>query len=571
MQQAHQIEVVQALPVPAALLRDLPRALGDALGVSGHAGLHVDGVGQRAHRAQQGLALGLLLGLLRPLPGHLVLVQVDLAGLPGNLRHVAVLRLGPALHQAVDDGVDARLVHLRQQQEDLVGADLHHDVAVPERLLHDRAEAGDDVGAGLLVRVLGADVDGEQRPVGDAVVPLQIAVHIAVDVDEGVAAHPHRVGRDVPLLQDHRDGIQRQRPGGIGEADLRAALQDAAALALLLRLVQRLVGQVEELAVLPALGGHDRGADGDADGELQPVAQKLRHHAEIIVVDALGEIGQLVFGLHVPGEDEELVAADAPADVLRTHVVLQQVGEQDQDAVAHVVAEEVVEQLEGVQVQHAEQARFRAADVADAVLRGALVQKAGHAVGHGLALELDELLMGAQRLLDAADQDVRVDGLADAVDGAHLQALGLALLLLVGGEEDDRDLGDAAVHLLQPAHGLEPVHDRHVHVQQDQVGEGNRALEELQERHAGLQRGHADAVVPQDLPRELQILEHVINDYDPFHEMRLLLFRARRRAARPRLYPVYRKTITFSQSRKLNCNTLLSDSSISFCVKTTGK
>ncbi len=72
-------------------------------------------------------------------------------------------------------------------------------------------------------------------------------------------------------------------------------------------------------------------------------------------------------------------------------------------------------------------------------------------------------------LQDAVDAGVELavaEGLRDVVLGVQLQTLDLALLIVQGGEHDDRDVGQPA----QAAGQLEAVEVREHHVEEDHVG-----------------------------------------------------------------------------------------------------
>ena len=74
----------------------------------------------------------------------------------------------------------------------------------------------------------------------------------------------------------------------------------------------------------------------------------------------------------------------------------------------------------------------------------------------------------SQDRLDLRRQDRQVDRLADVVVGAVGVARQDVLLLFGGGEDDDRRAGGAAI-LAEAFDELEAVHQRHVHVGDDEV------------------------------------------------------------------------------------------------------
>ncbi len=84
-------------------------------------------------------------------------------------------------------------------------------------------------------------------------------------------------------------------------------------------------------------------------------------------------------------------------------------------------------------------------------------------------------LRPAQHRLDPLDQQPLREGFADEVVGAHLEAEQLVDLLVLGGQEDHRQLAPLA----QPPQQLHAVHARHLDIEDGEVG---RALGEAVER-----------------------------------------------------------------------------------------
>ena len=84
----------------------------------------------------------------------------------------------------------------------------------------------------------------------------------------------------------------------------------------------------------------------------------------------------------------------------------------------------------------------------------------------GLALDLLRLLVEVDEDADLGPEDLRHDRREDVVDRAQRVALGGVHLVAERGDEDDRRLRRLAA---APDHGgrLQPVHVRHVHVEQD--------------------------------------------------------------------------------------------------------
>ena len=84
----------------------------------------------------------------------------------------------------------------------------------------------------------------------------------------------------------------------------------------------------------------------------------------------------------------------------------------------------------------------------------------GAALGVGLAEALP-----AQQCPDALDQQALGKGLLDVVVGAQAQAHELVHLVVLRGEEDDRQVA----LLAQPLQKLEPVHARHLDVEDGEI------------------------------------------------------------------------------------------------------
>ena len=84
----------------------------------------------------------------------------------------------------------------------------------------------------------------------------------------------------------------------------------------------------------------------------------------------------------------------------------------------------------------------------------------------------------AQDRLDPLDQQALGEGFADEIVGAHLQAEQFVDLLVLGGEEDHRQVG----LLAQPTQQFHSVHARHLDVEDRHVG--RIGLQPVQRGHA---------------------------------------------------------------------------------------
>ena len=87
--------------------------------------------------------------------------------------------------------------------------------------------------------------------------------------------------------------------------------------------------------------------------------------------------------------------------------------------------------------------------------------------GFRLLLRRRFLRIGAaQDRLDALDEQALRERFADEIVGAHLEAEQLVDLLVLGGEEDHRQIG----FLAQTPEQLHPVHARHLDIEDREVG-----------------------------------------------------------------------------------------------------
>jgi hypothetical protein len=143
------------------------------------------------------------------------------------------------------------------------------------------------------------------------------------------------------------------------------------------------------------------------------------------------------------------------------------------------------------------------------------VAQPGDLVGQqgGLLPELAVLPVQLDEHPDLGPQHPRVERLGQVVDGTRRVAAERVLRLPVDrGQEDDRDvLGPLPA--LDVRRGLEPVHARHLHVEQDdRVVVGKQRLESL------LAGGRADqrlAEGDEDRLEREQVLRPVVDEQDP--------------------------------------------------------
>ena len=71
--------------------------------------------------------------------------------------------------------------------------------------------------------------------------------------------------------------------------------------------------------------------------------------------------------------------------------------------------------------------------------------------------------------MDAGFDCHRIERLDHKIHGPHLESLGLGGIVLLGGDEDYRDMARLRVRL-EPAVHLESIQARHDQIQQNQVG-----------------------------------------------------------------------------------------------------
>jgi len=150
----------------------------------------------------------------------------------------------------------------------------------------------------------------------------------------------------------------------------------------------------------------------------------------------------------------------------------------------------VVDLLEVVDVEHEQAHRTAVAVVgrgrsAQGVVEGgAVVQPRERVDARLLPQQVDELL-AAQGHPHARLELHRMEGLGDVVHGAALERVGHVLDAALHGDEEHGHVARGGV-LLQHATHLEPVHVRHVDVQEDHGGPlGDRGADALGGRGGG--------------------------------------------------------------------------------------
>ena len=122
----------------------------------------------------------------------------------------------------------------------------------------------------------------------------------------------------------------------------------------------------------------------------------------------------------------------------------------------------------------------------------------------------------AQQRAHPGRQLARAVRLGDVVVGADVEAEQHVVLGGAGGHQQDRHVGLGAQ---DPAH-VEPVDQRHHHVEHDQVGPARAAL--VQRGPPVADREHAVALAFQVEPDQLGLLGVVVGDQDPGTHRRTL-------------------------------------------------
>ena len=213
-------------------------------------------------------------------------------------------------------------------------------------------------------------------------------------------------------------------------------------LAVLLDLVEGLVGLLGEFLKIGALVGDDDGPHRRAQRNIhirphEGLGGFQKHFVNLLCL--LRDKGLVA---HVAAEYNELVAADSPGHVGSTDNTAQDFAEPDEHLVAHGVAVEVVDEFEAVQVDHHEHAVLLGADFREGLLDECLVEEARHGVGlkdGTQAADLFGVLNLPHGVVDTPEQDFGLEGLADVVDSAGGQSEALAFLMLVGRDEYNRN------------------------------------------------------------------------------------------------------------------------------------
>ena len=137
-----------------------------------------------------------------------------------------------------------------------------------------------------------------------------------------------------------------------------------------------------------------RDADADAGEHLVPAHLERRRQ---LLVDPLGDAGGVRLAVDLLEQHGELVAAQARERVARSHAAFEPPRDADQQLVARLVAEAVVDRLEAIEieVEHGEQRLAeRAAGAVKEVLEAVEEQRAVRELGQGIVERLSlELLL----------------------------------------------------------------------------------------------------------------------------------------------------------------------------------
>ena len=130
----------------------------------------------------------------------------------------------------------------------------------------------------------------------------------------------------------------------------------------------------------------------------------------------------------------------------------------------------------------------------------------------GLALGAASATPAPQHGADAFDQQTLRERLGDVVVGAHAQAQHLVQFVVLGGEEDHRHV---AV-LPQPAEQLQPVHARHLDVENGKV---DRLSRQAGERFGAVGVGeHAESLRFQSHRDRGEDIAIVVDESDGFRQ-----------------------------------------------------
>ena len=261
-----------------------------------------------------------------------------------------------------------------------------------------------------------------------------------------------------------------------------------------------------------------------------PIVVVQRHHRGQLEQRRLAVAQELVADLRVGADDRELVLVEGAG--LEQHPV----GDLD---LAEVVQRGSEPDQLGTVVVDAQLQRDRPRGVADPadVLAGVVVAelRGQRKPVHGFGLGPPELggavpdagLQRAVVVLQSRVQPARlqevvhpqqdlgaVERLGDEVHRPTGEGPVAGGRVGVGGQDEDRQVRPVFVEVLQQVDHLEPVHGRHVEVQQHQVGPAE--LQHLRQRHRVGGRVHVPvALVPEDPPQEQHVRRFVVDDEDP--------------------------------------------------------
>jgi len=324
--------------------------------------------------------------------------------------------------------------------------------------------------------------------------PGGVLVRVAVLEVDGARQRVDRVGEPG---RARAVGLLLERKGGVDER----GVDDAAVAARALRAVQRAVGQPHQALLIAGVARILR----DPGAERQAAAALAHRHrgdrAAQPVDDALGAPG-----VRVGQREQELVAADAAADVAGPQLAQDHAGDHPQRLVALGVPRAVIELLEVVDVEHDHGDLLRARAGAlerlvERVVQAAVVEHARERILQHEAVDprLERLHRAAERVDRAGE---RPDRVAAAIAERHDR---------LAGADEQR----AARQALERAHEQHPAQHADAD-QQQQEGAGARQqhlappggerLRALAEDEPQAQHGHRVAAAVVDREGERRVV-----------------------------------------------------------------
>ena len=259
------------------------------------------------------------------------------------------------------------------------------------------------------------------------------------------------------VVHDDLAGVERAAELGEAAQAARARvagprLGEAVGAALRLGGVKRGVGAAQERSGVAAVGG----AEGDAGGRLD-VHRGVVAEPELLLqrlAHAGGERRRLVVAGDGGGEDGEGVAAEMRERVERADGAREALRDLDEHAVAEIVAQDLVDLVEAVEVEEDEREAAAVDGAVELVAQGAAVRQAGERV-----VQLEVAALGELRVErgDLGDDAAQRDGPAAAValDGdalVDLDALAVGVdHAVLEVQAHDVEVGDRVLELLDHA------------------------------------------------------------------------------------------------------------------------